>query len=238
MATTKTAGNKAAAKANEFALKGFPSAKLKTAFNKMAGAANEADGANEQKALAAFDVCELAERFRDSNMVEGADCETIAKGWSEHLKSVAMDLAVSGNKFAELKEGKEGEAATARLTAYGANVASVAKGLIQEMVLLDCLPACDGIEEGTAAESYRDVRKVVEAKRAERRRNENPDAALLADSKAECREAAAALLDTVFESGDYNLIDSLAEALRDMRAATIAQNQAQDEADDEVAEAA
>ena len=182
MATDKKADKKAVRKANEFALKAFPKAKIKAAIETMAGKAGEADVASEAKAAAALDVCVLAETFRDVNMTEGAPCDVIAKGWTEHLKAVALDLAVAGNRFAELKEGKDGEAATAKLPGYGNNVASIAKGVIEFEILLEAMPeGIEGVTGGEAAESYRDVRKVVEATRAAKRRDADPEAAALAD---------------------------------------------------------
>ena len=229
MATDKKADKKAVRKAGEFALKAFPKAKIKAAIEVMAGKAGEADVASDAKAAAALDVCALAESFRDTNMTEGAPCDVIAKGWTEHLKSVALDLAVAGNRFAELKEGKEGEAATAKLTGYGNNVASIAKGVIEFEILLDAMPeGIDGVDAGAPAESYRDVRKVVEATRAAKRREADPEGAALADAKALTVEAWDALRTAVFDSGDQELILGLADTLNELKAAWDEAAEAQD----------
>jgi len=238
MASNKKADKKAVRKAAEFALKSFPKAKIKAAIETMAGKAGEADVASEAKAAAALDVCALAETFRDVNMTEGAPCDVIAKGWTEHLKSVALDLAVAGNRFAELKEGKDGEAATAKLTGYGNNVASIAKGVIEFEITLDALPeGIDGVTEGAPAESYREVRKVVEATRAAKRRDADPEAAALADAKAMTVEAWDALRVAVFGSEDQDLILGLADTLTELKAAWDEAAEAQDVIDDK-AEAA
>ena len=239
---TKKADKKVVRKQAEFALKSFPKTKIKAAIETMAGKAGEADVASEAKAAAALDVCALAETFRDVNMTEGAPCDVIAKGWTEHLKAVALDLAVAGNRFAELKEGKEGEAATAKLTGYGNNVASIAKGVIEFHIMLDAMPeGIDGVTEGAPAESYRDVRKVVEATRAANRRDADPEAAALADAKSTAIEAWDTLRTAVFDSGDIALINGLTDTLSELKAAwdeaTAAQDAIEAEAEDE-AEAA
>ena len=213
MASNK-ADVKDARKRGEFALKGFSRSKVSKAINTMAADATAADKASDSKAMAALELVGLAEQFADRNLQDdvGAPVDVIAKGWQAELKSVALELAVAGCRFAELKEGKEGEAATAKLTGYGANVASIARGVIEFGIHLDCLPdGVEGIEGGTAAESYRDVRKVVEAKRAEARRKSDPEAAALADAVATMREAGKKLADAVVETGDIALVTALTE---------------------------
>ena len=201
MATKKqNAGpNKAVAKANEAALVQFPKAKVTRAFEAMAGSAAEADNAAEAKANAALELVQLAHDFRNANA--DATTETVIQGWRDNLKLVTMELAVAGNKFAELTPAKDDKPATAKLTGYGNNVASIAKGSLEF-----------DIEPG---ESYRDTRKAVEAARAEHRRQADPDAAALADAKEAAIDALESLRKAVFETGDAGLIAGLEQMARD-----------------------
>ena len=220
MATSKTAakGNKAVVKAAEAALKGFPKAKLKAAFDSMASLATEADKATESRQLAAVTVCALAGHFAEDN--HGADVATIANGWRDSLRVLTMELAVAGNRFAEIVEAKDKDKApTAKLTGYGNNVASIAKGVIEFQVGM--------VADNGEPKSYREIRKDVEGARAEARRETDPDAALLADSKAACDDAWKELRSVMFGTGDYANIDGLtamlAETLADVQAQLIEQ---------------
>ena len=206
--------NKALATANETALKGFPKAKLKGAFNAMAELAKAGDAANEARQAAALDVVMLAENFAVNN---DAPVETLVKGWRDNLKLVIMELATSGNRFAELTEGKGDAPATAKLTGYGNNVASIAKGVIEFDI------HCDG-----KLDSYRECRKAVESARAEKRRSDDPGAAQLADAKAHCMESWDTLRTTVFETGDILNVQALTEVLDGHIADVLEQIAAQD----------
>ena len=203
MATRKkvSADQKQARKANANAVKGFPKSKLRTAFEVMADTTAAGDAASEARAVAALDVCQLAESFAVKN--EGVPTDTITAGWRDHLKGLIMELAVAGNRFAELTEADGDKPATAKLTGYGNNVASIAKGTIEF-----------GIEAGDL-QSYRSVRQMVEARRAEARRESDPDGAMLADAKAEAVEAWDDLRKAVFDTGDVGLIAGLTAMLSD-----------------------
>lgn len=211
MATTKQKADvKAVRKANETALKRFPKSRLVKAFGAMAEANAAAEGATETKAAAALDVVDAACQFRSDN--PEATTEAVLTGLRDHLKLVAMELALAGNKFAELTEAKDDKPATAKLTGYGANVVSIAKGAV-EFDLGPSALAGSGLVDGEV--SYRDVRKLVEAKRAEAKRQSDPDAALLADAKAEAIEAWDELRKAVFETGDVGLVDGLRQLMVD-----------------------
>ena len=203
-------------KANEAALKGFPRAKLKAAFVAMAALATDSDKATEARQAAALDVCVLAAQFVGKN--DKAHLDTVVTGWRDEFKTVAMELAVSGNRFAELKEGKGDQPATAKLTGYGNNVASIAKGVIE----------FSGDEEPVVlGESYREVRTAVEAKRADARRASDPDGAILADAKQAADDAWTELRKVIFDTGDAGNINQLREVLEgqlsDVQAQLIAQ---------------
>jgi hypothetical protein len=202
MSKQQAKGNKAIVAANETGLQHFPASDLRKAFDSMAALANDADAATDSRQAAALDVLVLAESFAIDN--ESADTETIAAGWRDNLKVLTMELAVSGNRFAELKEGKGDSAATAKLTGYGNNVASIAKGVIQ----------FDMAVNGNF-ESYREARKAVEAARAEARRDSDPDAAALADAKAQADDTWKELRETVFATGDILNVEALTASLQD-----------------------
>lgn len=240
---TKKADVKQVRKAGELALVKFPKTELRNLFESMGGNAQDAENATLNKAEDALQVCACAERFRDVNKANGAPCDVIAKGFREGMKALAIDLAANGNKFAKTVTAKDGTV-SGQLTGYGNNVLSIACGVIEEDVLLDCAPdiakdaGCE-VEAGSAFESYRDVRKVVEAIRAVSKRERDPDAAALADSKAKALEAWADLKAAVFGSGDAGLVDGLTGMLEDahkaFEMALAAQNAIEDEAEAEAA---
>jgi len=196
----KAATKKALVKANETALKAFPTAKLREAFDTMATLADTGDNAAAERQAAALDVLMLAESYSIENTT--ADSGTVIQGWRDNLKVLTMELAVAGNRFAELKEGKGDNAATAKLTGYGNNVASIAKGVIE----------FDVVVNGNV-ESYREARTIVETARAEARREADPAAAQLADAKAAADDMWKELRETVFSTGDLLNVEALTESL-------------------------
>ena len=228
MTDTKTTanGNKAIVKANQTALKGFPKGKLKSAFELMAAKANDGDDSNDARQVAALDVCVMAVNFRAKNDAV-TDLTTVVQGWRDSIKVLAMELAIAGNRFAELREAKGDKPASAKLTGYGDNVASIAKGCIEHEI--------------APSDSYRETRKAVEAARNEARRAADPNGALLADAKAEADTAWGELREVIFDLGEVAPVESLTEWLNDQReqvAAEIAERiKAEAEADKAKAEA-
>lgn len=208
--STNKADNKALNKANQTATKGFPKSKIKTAFGTMADLAGKGEAATEARQAAALDICKLAHGFRTANA--DIDTETVAKGWRDNLALVTKELAVAGNRFAELTPAKGDKPETAKLTGYGNNVASIAKGCIE----FDVEPM----------ESYRETRKEIEAKRQEARRVENPELAALNDAKAACDEAWQELRKLVYGFNDTGLVGQLTDLLQEQHADIIAQREA------------
>ena len=248
MASNKTQAraNAQIAEAAKFALVKFPRKALVSAMLSMADAA-EAEAANKADRFdTGFDCVGLAVQFAKDN--PDATPEAVADGWAAEFKTVAKECAAKGCKFAEVVEPKDKDAApTYRMTAYGRNVASITKGVIEFDVDLESAPdltecpkgTAEKVKTGQALENYRDVQRTVLALRRIADREKNPDKALLADAKAEAREAADALLADVFDSGDFDLINGLAETLREMRAKYAEAQAAQDqtEAEAETSEA-
>ena len=230
MATSKTADIKKVRKAGQTALVKFPKGKLVKAFGVMAATANEAEASNESRQAAALDVCEMAHQFAASNA--DADTGTVVEGWRDNLKLVIMQLAIEGNRFAELIEGKDDKPASAKLTGYGNNVASIAKGCIE----FDVAPA-DTAGDGDGDASYRSVRKLVEGKRAEARRESDPAGAMFADAVASLDETFAELRKLIVDTGDTLNVNTVQGALADMVQDITSQLIAQDDADAAATEA-
>lgn len=206
-AVIERAGVKSVQTANKTALKGFPKSKVRAAFVAMAEAKVIADDQNDARSGKANDVCRLAMTFCKAN-ADVTDRTTLVQGWKDHLQGVVMELAVAGNKFAELiaADAKKGTANSARLTGYGQNVASIAKGCIEFSIDPDKI---DGAEEV----SYRETRKAVEGARAEQRRAKDPALALLEDSTAKLDGAWKELRELVLSFKSPDLLNTLADQL-------------------------
>ena len=144
----------------------------------------------------------MAAKFLETN--PEADRGTVIDGWRDNMALVTMELAVAGNRFAELSEGKDGKAPTAKLSGYGNNVASIAKG---------CIEFDDMLKE-----SYNETRTAVQEKRREHRRATNPDLAQLQDSRDACDEAWKALRKITFDTNNVGLIDQITQLLKDHHA--------------------
>lgn len=214
---TKKADQKATRNAGKTGLVGFPKGKLKAAFNDMAKEKAAGDTAAESRAQCALKIVTLAHTFRTSQK-DDIPVDTIVEGWRDNMKLVTMELATAGNRFAELKEGKDGAAATAKLTGYGNNVASIAKGLIEF--------------ELDPAESYRETRKAVEAARQDHRRTADPDAAALSDAKSDADEAWKELRKAVFDTNHIGLVSALGQMLGDAKRDLMAREEAQPETEE------
>lgn len=223
---TERADQKPARRANETALKGFPKAKLAAAYDAMAKEKATGDKAADSKAGQALKVVELAHTFRTSQK-DGIPLDTVVKGWRDNMKVLAMELAVAGNKFAELKEGKDGAAPSAKLTGYGNNVASIARGMIEcEIDPAECVT-----DDGER--SYRECRTAVENARNEARRAADAEFARLQDAKALADEAWSELRKAVFKTEHAGLIETLADVLESAKAELLADERAAGEEESE-----
>lgn len=216
----KTANTSKAQQAiSETALKNFPKSKLRSAMDLIAERAKDSEAASNKKQAAAMEVCMLAHGFRLANTA--ADTGTVMDGWRRNMAVLALELATAGNRFASITKGKDGKPDTAKFTGYGNNVVSIAKGVIQ----FELDPAkCTG-EDGSA--SYREVRKTVEAKRAEIRRADKPDEAALQDALGRADEAYKTLRTLVAGFKDVSIVDNLTAVLTDAHAKVEAQRQQQ-----------
>jgi len=228
------ADQRALRKANSTALKGFPKSKLKAAFDTMATLDADANAARESKGAAGLDIVNMAHAFADKNA--GIDVSTIVEGWRENVKLITMELAVAGNRFAELIPAKDDKPARAKLTGYGNNVASIARGVIEYEI--DPSTTAKDDEQPT----YRSVRDAVQYARDEARRAANPDIAALEDAKGACVEAWNALRDEAYQGNNLDLINLLTETLNqarhDLIEAKAHDDAAEAEAEAELAEAA
>ena len=193
--------NAAIAAANKTATKAFPKAKLRKAFDTIGAKTAAVESTQAEKQAAALDVCKLAAGFVTAN--DGIDVDTLVQGWRSNIKVLTKELAVAGNRFAELTEGKGDKPATAKLTGYGNNVASIAKGCIEYEIAPE--------------DSYRATREAVEAARAESRRLEFPDEAALSDARSALDATWSSLRETVCKPRDTGLIDSMADTLAEIK---------------------
>ena len=193
--------------ANKQALNCFPKTKLRASLDVMAESKQVGDDAKEAKANAALKLCVSAESYSSkAHEICGDDTSTVLKDWREGVKLLAKEMAVDGHKFVEANE-KDG-VITARLSGYGNNVMSIAKGVVEYQVEIE--------DEA----SYRDVRTTVEAIRATQRSNE---AIELADSKQACKDAFAELTGIIFPLSDVELIDDLTQTLMELTETATAQ---------------
>jgi len=199
--------NAAIGKANQAGCKKFPKAALKKALGIIGDTATQAETSQAEKQTAALSICKLAHRFMVDNT--GIDIDTVTVAWRDSFKPLALELATAGNRFAELREAKGDNAATAVMTGYGRNVISIAKGCIEF--------------ELEPQDSYRECRELVEAKRAERDRAKYPDKAAMADAIDLCHEQFSTLLDLVVEQQDAKLVGDLTTVLAETQASVVEQ---------------
>lgn len=212
--------------ANEAAINCFPKGKLIACLDAMADGSQVVNEAGEAIGSASFQLVQLAQTYGVEARAVVDDTSVILKDWRENQRLMATELAAQGHRFAS----KEGEKA-AKLTGTGDNVMSIAKGVVDFGVDTDkCLD-----HEGNP--SYRAVRSVVEAKRAERRAKENPDAAKLAEAKTACREAAKELLTLVLGTNDIELIEILTESFGEMQGDEASRQDEAERIEQEAAEA-
>ena len=171
--------------ANAYALEtAFPKTELRKAFDSMATGDDSEANANNEKQSAAREVCVLAAAFITDVIAEGSDTETALGKWKSDYRQLTAEMAVAGHKFAETVDGKGDKDATHRLTGYGKNVSSIARGVIEYDITI------------AEDDSYSDVRKMVTAERAE---NRDEDVKALAEAKELIRES---LKDYIAACGD------------------------------------
>ena len=211
---SKAAPSKAINDANTNAVVKFPTAKLKAVMTLIGTTAAGIDASQAEKQNAALDACKLAVQFRADNA--SVILDTVITGWRDEWRVLAMQLAVSENRFAELREATKDKAATAVMTGYGRNVVSIAKGCIEFEIESDDMP-----------DSYREIRTTVEAKRAERDRLAHPEKAAMQDAIDSLDESWDALRKLVVGSSDIALVQELDAFIVNMTAETTAQNEAQ-----------
>ncbi len=208
--TTKKAEQKAVTKANEQAINCFPKAKIVAAMGVLAEGKAAANTAEGTASSASLDIVKLAADYGvKAHEIANGDTDTVLKDWKSNLRLVALELAAAGSPFAETTTNKAGET-IGKLTGTGNNVLSIAKGVVDHRLVID---ECTN-EEGEV--SYRSVRAVVEAKRAERRAEQDPEGAALNEAKADCREQWQTLSKLVFGTNDIGLIEDLTTVLMEL----------------------
>ena len=195
--------------ANDHALVKFPKPKLRKAFEAIAQDANVESEAAENRSGAAFNVLVLAHQFALDNAE--STVENIVDGWRDAMGGLCMELATAGNKFAELKPGKDEKPTTAKFTGYGNNVVSIAKGILE----FELDPSKLLNEDGETG--FKVARRIVEQRRQARRRELNPELAAMKDATAQATEAWNELRKAVSDFGDLTTMKALRAAIREMR---------------------
>lgn len=207
MATNKSADVKSVQETNKAAINCFPKAKLMAALDILAhGKGAEGDAKNEA-ASASLLLTEIAADYGvEAHAIASDDTSTVLADWKANVRAMALELAAAGSPFAETATAKNGDT-IGKLTGTGNNVLSIAKGVVDfRLNIADCAN-----EDGEV--SYRSVRATVEAARAARRAEENPEMAALADAKEAARQAWKELAKLVFDTGDIGLIQDLTQML-------------------------
>jgi len=216
MSKTQAKANPTIQAAAELALVKFPAPKFKAALG-VIGAEHDSEAtAKDKRTEAAFTIVTLADEYREAN--PEATAETLAKGWSAEVAKALPALSKAGNRYVEVTEAKGDKAASFRLTGYGNNVVSTARGVLEFDVALDAAPAVtdDGkldTDKAEALTKYRPTERVVKAHRAAKRAETNPDAELERMARVDADAAWKRLRELVFNTGDVQVIGDLADML-------------------------
>lgn len=203
MTTNKSADIKSVRAQGKAAINCFNKAALIHAMDDLAACKASEGSSKVEGNNASLHIVAIAAEYGDAaHAIANNDTSTVLQDWKENIRAVALELAAKGSPFAESHVNKAGET-VGKLTGTGNNVLSIAKGVVDfRLVIADCAN-----EEGEV--SYRSVRATVEACRAQRRAEENPEMAALNDAKEAAREAAKSLLKVVLATNDVGLIDDL-----------------------------
>jgi len=207
--------------ANEIALVGFDQGIVNKLLQTMSAGASNLATAKEDSAKAALLLVQHAEAVRVATLEAGADCDSIAQGWSRKVKTMLPALAAEKSPLVKVKN-EEGKETRFTLTGYGANVNSIARGMCQfdDITSDDC-------------ESYGQAREIVMTRRAEDRSTEE---VALATAKDLFRESVKSYVAAVCKTNDQGLIELEAEFMAD-RLGSFAEDQAAAKALEQKAEA-
>jgi hypothetical protein len=193
--------SKAIQKANENAVTGFPAKKVEQALHIMGDTTGQLNVAKTDRTAAGFNVVKLAAEFAAAAHGKGIPTDTIVSAWRDNVAIIVLKLAVAGNEFCDLKPAKGDKAATAKLTGYGNNVFSTARGVVEF--------------ELEVSDSYRETERNVKIARESARRKADPARAQFNDAKANCRETWTQLRDLVFATNNADNVDDLTALLQD-----------------------
>lgn len=192
-----TVTNDAAVKRNEAALNTFPKRAIVDAMNTMAGFDQTSQAAQADRGNAAMELL-IAVRAYAHEAMEITDVDTIVGDYRENLRLVALELATANHPFAKLIPATDDKPARGQLTGYGANVASIAKGVIEHDI---------EIAEG---DSYSDVRTAVQHARKE---SADPAVKQLREAKEACDKVWSDLRKEVFKTKSIEHIEALTLAV-------------------------
>lgn len=231
MSTNNSADIKSVQACGKAAINCFPKAALIEAINHLADSKGMEGDAKLGASSASLAVATIAADYGlEAHTIANGDTSTVLADWKENVRAMALELAAAGSPFAETSVNKAGDT-VGKLTGTGNNVMSIAKGVVDfRLNIAECVN-----EDGEV--SYRSVRSTVEACRAERRAQENPELQELADAKENARESWAALAKIVFGTNDLGLIRDLAIMLDTAADTATVDLEAQAELDAEIAAA-
>ena len=212
MSTNKqSAGVKSVQIENQTALKVFKSAKVKATVKAIAAAKQDGDTADASRATHAMTFMQLAAAFiADANGKGVTDSGTQSANWVSNIKLMAEQLKAEGHACAEALTDKDGNVTGHKLVGYPANVASIAKGVVEYGIDITDVPRKDDKVDI----SYRDVATAVKLERASRRPTE---VIALAEAKAAALDAFGDLLEVVSQDDDVPLINTLTDSLIAMK---------------------
>lgn len=176
MATNK-ANQKQIEKAAEFALD-FNTHTVAEVFRAVNEKRSLIDDATGEMQSASTALVLEAHRVAEAARKQGADGDTIAKGWSAEVRAMLPMLAVEGCTFVEESTKKPGQF---RLTGYGQNINSTARGFC-EYPELD--PEAARNDDGELTYSG-----LVAALTEEKRKHEDADVTALREAKEALTES-------------------------------------------------
>lgn len=229
-----TVNNVAVAAAVSAALDCFPMPQFKAALNDCSKAKSKETKSTGERVSHSMTMCDLMYQY-------SMDCAKISEDhglkmgdYRDNIKLILKVFAAKKHAFVEFSDAaKRGDPPVPKWNTTANNAISTAKGVVD--FHLDPATCLNDKGENT----WTAVQKEVQKLRKERKDEANPDAALLALAKSDCKDEFAKLTAVVFATGDIDLIERLTAQLDAMKTLSIEQIAAQVELDKKVkAEAA
>jgi len=224
MATAKAVTKNQVVKANKAALDCFPSGQIREALAHLGEAKGAKDKAQTDGDNYSLDVSRLAEAYRAQCAEVTEDHALIMSDWRENMALTLEVMAAEKSPLVIITPATDDKPAKAKWNGTANNAISIAKGVCDFDISIDtdCLN-----DDGEV--SYREVKRTVEAKRADRWNEAHPEEHALNVAKENVRESFKALTETVFGTSDIQLIEFLNEQLIEMNSDAVAELEKQAE---------